>query len=287
MGTIAVVGATGTIGSRVVRALAAAGEEVRAIARKPAAADEHVQEYAADLTDADAAVAALDGASAVYLTPPLGGDDPAGLEHTVCANVIEAAAKHRIAHVVMHTAVRADRGDTGARILDNKTPIEQALAASGTGYTILRPAWFLQNLWMARGYLEQGVVSMPWPADMPWAATDVNDIVRAAVRFLAQGPANCGFDVHVPGGITGQQIADAAARVLGRDVAYQMAGVPARDYVEPFPISPLHKDLYAELFDYFKATTYLGDPQPITDALPGFQISGVEDFLRDELFAGN
>ena len=287
MGTIAVVGATGTIGSRVVSALAAEGAQVRAIARKPAAAGEQAQVHAADLTDADAAIAALDGASAVYLTPPLGGDDPAGLERTVCANVIEAAAKHGTEHIVMHTAVRADRGDTGARILDNKTPIEQALAASGIGYTILRPAWFLQNLWMARGYLEQGVVSMPWPADMAWAATDINDIVRAAVRFLNQGPANRGFDVHVPGGITGQQIAEAATRVLGRDVAYQMADVPTRDYVEPFPISPIHKDLYAELFDYFKATTYLGDPQPITDALPGFRISGVEDFLRNELFARN
>ena len=287
MGTIAVVGATGTIGSRVVSALAAAGEEVRAIARRPAAAGEPVQVHVADLTDADAAIAALDGASAVYLTPPLGGDDPAGLERAVCSNVIEAAVKQGAGHVVMHTAVRADRGDTGARLLDNKTQIEQALAASGLGYTILRPAWFLQNLWMARGYLEQGVVSMPWPADMAWAATDVNDIVRAAVRFLNQGPANRGFDVHVPGGITGQQIAEAATRVLGRDVAYQMADVPTRDYVEPFPISPIHKDLYAELFDYFKATTYLGDPQPITDALPGFRISGVEDFLRNELFARN
>ena len=66
MGTIAVVGATGTIGSRVVSALAAAGEEVRAIARRPAGAGEHVQVHVADLTDADAAIAALDGASAVY-----------------------------------------------------------------------------------------------------------------------------------------------------------------------------------------------------------------------------
>jgi uncharacterized protein YbjT (DUF2867 family) len=118
------------------------------------------------------------------------------------------------------------------------------------------------------------------------AATDVSDIVQAAVRFLRQGSANRGFDVHVPGGITGQQIAETATRVLGRDVAYQMADVPARDCVEPFPISWVHKDLYAELFDYFKATTYLGDPQPVTDALPWLRISGVEDFLRGELFAG-
>lgn len=285
MTMIAVVGATGTIGSRLVGALANAGAPVRAIARHPGEPRDEVETVSADLTDLDAALAALDGATAVYLTPPLAGQDPTGLERTVCHNVIDAATKHGVDHVVMHSAVHADRGDTGARILDNKTPIEEALATSGVGYTILRPAWFLQNLWLARDYLEQGVASMPWDAEMVWAATDINDIVDAAVGFLDQGPANRGFDIHVPGGITGRTIAQAATKVLGRQVAYQPAGVPTRDFVESFPISDVHKQLYAELFDYFRSTTYLGDPQPFNDALAGFQPRGVEHFLRHELFA--
>lgn len=287
MGTIAVVGASGTIGSRVVAGLASGGKRVRAITRTPISGTDGVEVYAADLTDIDAAVEALEGASAVYLTPPEAGDDPTGLELTICTNVIDAATKHTVEHVVMHTAVRADRGDTGARVLDNKTPIEHALAESGLGYTILRPAWFLQNLWAARDYLQNGVVSLPWPGDMVWAATDINDIVDAAIQFLDRGPANRGFDIHVPGGITGQQIATAASTVLGHEVAYQEAEVPTRTYVDSFPLSDPHKEMYAELFDYFRSTTYLGDPQPITEALPGFRIRGVEDFLRQELFAGN
>lgn len=287
MGTIAVVGASGNIGSRVVAGLASEGKQVRAITRRTTPAQAGVEVYPADLTDRDAAVAALDGVSAVYLTPPEGGDDPAGLELAVCGNVIEAAIKHRLEHVVVHTAVRADRGDTGARVLDNKTQVENALAASGLGYTILRPAWFLQNLWAARDYLQNGVVSLPWPGDMVWAATDINDIVDAGIRFLDQGPANRGFDIHVPGGITGQQIADAASKVLGREVTYQPAGVSTREYVGSFPLSEPHQEMYAELFDYFISTTYLGDPHPITEALPGFRIRGLEDFLRHELFADN
>jgi uncharacterized protein YbjT (DUF2867 family) len=285
MATIAVVGATGNIGSRVVGGLRAAGTPVRAIARTPGDLGDGVEVRATDLTEIHEAIDVLDGVDAVYLTPPLGGDDPTGVERAVCHNVIEAARKQGVGHVVMHTAVRADRGDTGARILDDKTPIEQALATSGLGWTILRPAWFLQNLWMARDYLLQGVVSMPWAADMVWAATDISDIAAAAVAFLDRGPANRAFDVHVPGGITGARIAEAASDVLGTDVTYQPADVPTRDFVEPFPISDVHKDLYAELFDYFRSTTYLGDPQPITEALPGFRIRGAEDFLRDELFA--
>ena len=287
MGTIAVVGASGNIGSRVVAGLAPSGKQVRAITRTPNTGHDGVEVHAADLTNLDEAVAALEGASAVYLTPPEGGDDPTGLELEVSNNVIEAAVKHGVEHVVMHTAVNADHGDTGARVLDNKTSIEHALADSGLGFTILRPAWFMQNLWAARDYLQNGVVSLPWDGDMVWSGTDINDIVEAAIRFLDEGPANRGFDIHVPGGITGNQIAAAASAVLGREVAYQPAGVSTQDYCATFPLSKPHQEMYAELFDYFISTTYLGDPQAITDALPGFRIRGLDDFLRQELFAGN
>ncbi len=286
MGTIAVIGATGTIGGRLVRRLVASGSQVRAICRHPGEWEGSVDAVAADLTDPQQALDALEGADGVYLTPMEGGDDLYATERTVAANVLDAVLKHDVAHIVMHTAVGADRGDTGARLLDNKTPIERRLADSGAGYTILRPAWFLQNLWAARDYIDQGVVSMPWAGDMLWAATDVEDIVTAAVAFFDRGPANRGFDIHIPGGITGHQIAEAATSVLGRPVAYQQAPVSSREYVAGFPLSEAHKDAYAELFDYFQATTYLGDPQPITETLTGFRPRGIEQFLGEELFAG-
>ncbi len=287
MGTIAVIGATGTIGRRLVGRLASGGAEVRAICRNPGDDWEPgVEAVAADISDPHQALDAVEGSDAIYLTSVLGGDDLFGTERTVASNVIDAAIKHDVDHVVTHTAVHADRGDTGARILDNKTPIERRLVESGVGYTVLRPGWFLQNLWAARDYLTQGVVSMPWTGDMVWAATDVEDVVDAAVAFLDRGPANRAFDVHIPGGITGEAIADAASSVLGHPVAYHQAQVTSREYVDGFPISDDHKDAYAELFDYFTSTTYLGDPQPIAEALADHRPRSIEQFLREELFAG-
>jgi len=287
MSMIAVVGATGTIGSRVAKRLAANGHQVRAIARSPQNGVEGIQPFAADLTDADEARRALEGVSGVYLTPIEAGADPLALETRVATNVIDAAARDGVEHVVMHTALHADRGNTGAMVLDNKTALEEALADSGVGFTILRPPWFLQNLWAARDYLEQGVVSLPWPGDMVWGAVDVEDVARAAVAFFERGPAGRGFDIHIPGGITGDQLAAAASNVLGQDVSYQEAPVSTRQYVDGFPISDVHKDLYAELFDYFKAQTYLGHPEEIVDTLDGFEPRGIEDFMREELFAQN
>ena len=284
MSTIAVVGVTGTIGSRVARKLVAGGHEVVGLARNPEEAPAGVRREAVDVTDRAAAVAALEGADGLYLTPPLAGENALELERAVTETVIDAAGDTGIGHVVMHTAVHADRGDTGARILDNLTPVEEKLSDSGLGYTILRPAWFLQNLHMAKGYLEQGMFSMPWPADMTWAATNVDDIVEAAVHFFESGPANRGFDVHQPGGITAREICDAVERVTGQEVGYQEAP-GTREAVESYPIAEFHKELYAELFDYFRSTTYLGDPHLVTTAVDGFSYGTVEDFVRQELFA--
>jgi uncharacterized protein YbjT (DUF2867 family) len=273
------------VGSRIVTRLTAAGHQVRAICRNPGEQPDGVEPVPTDLTDLAQTVDALDGVEAVYANLPESGDDPLGLERAVGRNLIEAAAKAQVQNVVMHTALHADRGDTGARVLDNKTALEQALADSGLPYTILRPAWFLQNLWGARDYLIQGVVSLPWAGDMTWAATDVDNIAAAAVSFLEGEPAGRGFDLHIPGGVTGRGIAEAASRVLDQDVAYVEAPVATREYVETFPITDTHKDLYAELFDYFRSTSYLGAPQPLTEAVEGFEYRGIEDFLRDELFA--
>lgn len=285
MSTIAVVGVTGTVGSRVAELLAAKGYDIRGIARNPGENANGIESVAADLSSSEQVQAALEGVDGVYLTPILGGEHPAATETQLSRNVIDAAAREAVDQVVMHTALHADRGDTGATILDNKTGLEEALAQSGVGYTVLRPPWFLQNLWAARDYIEQGVVSLPWPGDMVWGAVDVGDLARAAVAFFEQGPANRGFDLHIPGGITGARIAAAASEALGREVSYQEAPVSTRQYVDSFPITEPHKDLYAELFDYFKSQTYIGHPEELFDTLDGFQPRSVEDFMREELFA--
>lgn len=284
MSRIAVVGVTGTIGGRVASRAVAAGHEVRGLARHPKDVPPEVESMAVDLTDRAAAVRVLDGVEGLYLTPPLAGSDPEGMERAVAMNVISAAREVGVENVVLHTAVHADRGDTGSRILDNKTPLEAALADSGLGYTILRPAWYLQNLHGAKGYLEQGMFSLPWPEDMVWAATDVEDVARAAVWFLGAGPANRGFDIHLPGGATSAAICEAVQRATGDEITYYEAP-SSREAVEPYPITDIHKELYAELFDYFKSATYLGDPEPIVAAVDGFRYGTIEDFVRRELFS--
>jgi uncharacterized protein YbjT (DUF2867 family) len=226
----------------------------------------------------------VEGADVVYLTPPLAGDDPLGLERAVAGNVIAAAREHGVGHLLAHTALQADRGDTGVDLLDNKTGIEQRIFASGVPYTILRPAWFIQNLFAAKPYLEQGMFSMPWPEHKPWAATSVADIARAAVGFHQRGPANRGFDLHVPGGITAAEICDAVGKALGREIQYQQFDGPTRQFVDAYPISDAMKDVYAGLFAHFRDSDYRGDPEPVAATLDGFSYTTVADVVATELF---
>ena len=281
--TVAVVGVTGTIGSRVANALANAGHEVIGLARNPGNTAPY-RVLAVDLRNEAAADAALAGADVVYLTTPEGGANPLEDEQAVARNVIGGAARAGVKHIVMHTAVRANRGNTGARILDNKTPLEAALRDSGVPFSILRPAWYLQNLFAAKPWLDQGMFSMPWPADMVWAATDVDDVARAAVALIALGPTNRAFDIHQPGGVTAAAICLAVQSATGREIGYHESTDGTRAAVESYPISDVHKELYAELYDYFKSETFLGDPLSIADAIPGFTYGTIEDFVRRNLY---
>lgn len=283
---LVVVGVTGKVGSRVAAKAAAKGMEVRGVARNPQAfSGEGVELAVADLTDRSAAAEVIKGATSVYLTPPEPGDDPLGMEKAVIDSVLTAVEGAEIDHLVMHTLVYGDRGDTGARILDAKYPIEDRIRKSGVPYTILAPGWFLQNLFGAKQYLEQGMFSMPWPEDRPWAATNIEDIAEAAIAFLERGPANQRFDLHLEGGLTCAQVCQVASNVLGRPVQFQEFTGPTREFVEPFPLTAPQKDLFAELFDYFRAHEYLGEPEAIKQALPGFRYTTVEEFLQNELFA--
>ena len=281
--TVAVVGVTGTIGSRVANALTDAGHEVIGLARNPGNTA-RFRLTPVDLRTEAAVDAAIAGVDVVYLTTPEGGSNPLGDEHAVVLNVINAAARAGVKHIVMHTALRANRGNTGARILDNKTPLEAALRDSGVPFSILRPAWFLQNLFAAKPWLDQGMFSMPWPAEMVWAATDVDDVVRAALSLIESGPTNRAFDIHQPGGVTAAAICDAVQSATGREIGYREFTGGTRAAVESYPLSDVHKDLYAELYDYFKSDTFLGDPLAIADVIPGFSYGTIEDFVRRNLY---
>lgn len=130
MTTILVTGGTGTLGRLVAERLRADGHEVRVLSR-------HAQPYAVDLIAGggalDAAVAGVD--TVVHCASrPRGGDEKAA------GNLIAAARRAGVAHLLYISIVGVDVVPLG--YYRSKFAVERLVEESGLGWTILRATQF-------------------------------------------------------------------------------------------------------------------------------------------------
>ncbi|MCN9244234.1 NAD(P)H-binding protein [Streptomyces sp. RY43-2] len=135
---IAVLGATGMVGSRLITEARARGHRVLALSRKPGSDDPRVTPVAVDVTDADAVREALCGAHGTVDAAVLAvRTHPADQEFLVGATrtVLDAAAESgsRVLVVGGAGALRSP-GDPGLLVADNPTYVPAAwrpVAAAG------------------------------------------------------------------------------------------------------------------------------------------------------------
>ncbi|NUR95131.1 MAG: NAD(P)H-binding protein [Kribbellaceae bacterium] len=130
---ILVTGATGTIGSELVRQLVARGIPVRGMTRRPH--DSFVQ---ADFADLDSLRKAIDGVDTVFLLTAPGPWVPA---HDQA--LVETAVDGGVGKIVKLSAI----GTTDDGMPGNwHAAGERAVRESGLAWTILRPAGFASNV---------------------------------------------------------------------------------------------------------------------------------------------
>jgi uncharacterized protein YbjT (DUF2867 family) len=153
MSRILVTGATGNVGTRLVRRLREKGRAVRAFARNAVGMGGHAGVEAApgDFTDRAALQKAMDGVDAVYLLSA--GDQLSAHE----ANVIDAAKAAGVKLIVKHSVAGAQYNAPGFPSWHRAG--EERLEASGIPYVFLRPASFASNaLYWAGSIKGQGTV---------------------------------------------------------------------------------------------------------------------------------
>ena len=144
VGPTLVIGATGMVGRQVVRQLSAAGHRPRALVRDPSQTrqwlGDHAESLAGTLDRPETVEASLTGIDRVFL---LTRQSSRQLEQE-CA-VIRAAARGQVRHVVKLSVFRADEHSSLQSARQHRQT-ERALEQSGLAYTILRPVFFMQNL---------------------------------------------------------------------------------------------------------------------------------------------
>src|SRR3954471_24810708 len=141
--TILVTGATGTVGSEVVKQLSAKGETIKVAARS--ANDDTfgnlsgVQVVQLDYNKPDALASAFKGVEKVFLLTPFQSNMV-----DLTSNLVREAKNARIKYIVKQSVMGADAepGITPGRL---HRQAEKIIEESGISFTFLRPNFFMQN----------------------------------------------------------------------------------------------------------------------------------------------
>lgn len=211
VGKILVLGATGTVGRPLVRALRAAGAEVRAASRggEPVEGAPGVR---LDLDDPSGFDAAFEGIDAAYLVMPSGRTDVTDRLLPVVALAAERGVK-----LVMQSVLGADADDAIPY-----RQVELALERSGTRFVILRPNWFADNFhtFWKQG-IAAGVIALP-AADGKTSFIDARDIAESAAAALTgdrfDGQA---FNLTGPEALSYAEAAVLLSEAVGKPILYQ------------------------------------------------------------------
>jgi len=236
MNRILVIGGTGTVGRQVVVRLAAAGAQVRVLARNPGAAHlpPQVEVVRGDLTLSETLDGCFDGIDTVFLvwTAPAAAVAPA----------LERITKHarRIVYLSapLKTAHPLFQQPNPLRVMFEQ--IERLIETSGLQWTFLRPGMFAANAlsWWAPQIRGGDVVRWPYLA-APTAPIDERDIAAVAVRALCEdGHAGAEYVLTGPQSLSQFEQVSAIGRVIGRSLSIQEI-LPGEARSELLTIGPL------------------------------------------------
>lgn len=315
-----VVGATGQLGTAVVRLLQHRGQRVRAFAR-PTSNYSHlvahdVELVFGDLRDPEAVQAACQGAGSVIATAtvifPRGSYDFRADEEIGYGNLVEACRSSGVRRIVfMSNAARTFR-----RIptLYFKRRVERRIAESGLPYTIFRGAPFMDDyfaligssiplrgteaptlrrgFWFSKQFVSStaqlidryGVAIVPGSPELRHAFIALDDVAQYLVNALSISTA-IGRTIEIAGPeiLSWQQVADLYARLLSR---------PVRVFPSPALGSALGalalRPLSAAAANQMALLWLMGTHPTLIDGGPaarefGVEPTSAEDFLRSKL----
>ena len=216
---VAVVGATGTIGRPLVRALSAEHAVVGVARTPPATTDDEVEWLAADATDAEAMRRALDGAEMVYhLVHSLGSSDFEELDRAAAKAVVAGAAAGGARQIVYLGGL----GEGASPHLRSRAETARILNAGPVPVTTLRAAMIVGAGSAAFETILALVERLPVMICPRWVSVATQPVAVADVLGVLVGV--CGmsaafdqvFDLGGPEVMTYRTMMERVARIRGK-----------------------------------------------------------------------
>jgi uncharacterized protein YbjT (DUF2867 family) len=281
--SILVLGATGKVGSAVVKSLIEKEVPVKALVRDPAKAQAllpaGVALLAGDLEQPASLQRAMRGVAKVFLATP----NTLSQVATEKA-VIDAARAAGVQHVVKLSGGSAHPASP-VRIARWHGEIERYLEASGVAFTHLQPEFFMQNLLGSAASIAEGRLAMPLGV-VPFGLVDVRDIAAVAAGVLTrEGHAGKTYRITGPEALAMPQIAQILSEELGQQVEY--TPLTAEAFITQLTDWGVPSWLATALAEVFVSVA-AGNANFITDAVA--TVGGVtprtfRDFVREHLSA--
>jgi uncharacterized protein YbjT (DUF2867 family) len=220
---ILVTGASGKTGRQCVSRLLEAGAPVRALVRRPNAADELRAQgitdvIVGDMFAADVMARALDGAQKVlHICPPMHPK-----EDELAVEMIAHAKSAGLAHFVLWSVLHPHIDVPHHR---RKQRAEAALIESGLTFTILQPGRYMQHLETIWPQVrDTGVHRFPFSTQARFSLAHLDDLACAAAQVLTNpGHENAIYELAGPEALSQSDCAQIISQVLGRSVRAEAA----------------------------------------------------------------
>ncbi|SDY17101.1 Uncharacterized conserved protein YbjT, contains NAD(P)-binding and DUF2867 domains [Amycolatopsis xylanica] len=174
---ILITGATGTIGSEVVRRLTARGEPLRALTRDPSRAPSGVETVVGDLDRPESLAPAVAGVEAVFLLTQGG---PSAARHDLA--MVEAARSAGVRKIVKLSSIGLDVLDESE--VDWHREGERAVRDSGLAWTMLRPSAFASNALRWAAPIREGQPIPNLTGNAAQGVVDPRDVAEVAADAL-------------------------------------------------------------------------------------------------------
>jgi uncharacterized protein YbjT (DUF2867 family) len=225
--TILITGATGTVGTQLVKTLSNLNVKVRAGVHSIIKGEKlklpHVELCEIEYHKPESLKVAITGVDRVFMITPFTEN-----QVELGKAIIDAAKNAGVKHVVKLSASGAD-SEPGIQLGRWHREVEKYLEASGLNYTILRPATFMQNFvnYFADSIKNNDTIFLPL-GEGKVSFVDVRDIATIACYVLTSdkffGQA---LEITGPDALSCNDIAKAISEATGKEIKY--VDVPEED----------------------------------------------------------
>ena len=286
--TILITGASGNIGSEVIRQLTVSNKKpnLRVVAHSRASdtmKDDRLERVEMDYDKLESIANALKNVDRIFLLTPT---HPSMIEFT--SNLANAAKKTQgqIKHIVKLSHIRAN-AQPGITITRLHREAEKVLEDSGIPFTFLRPNFFMQNFVNLQAYGQmiksQGFFSLS-AGDGRVSFVDVRDIASVAAKALEDDShehTDKAYDITGPEAISYGEAAEILSSEAGKKINYvNISDEDTRTGMKAMGLTDWNIDIVLELLRITREG-YLSDTSSAVEKVTGKKPISFVQFAKD------